>query len=414
MEEISSLMTEQTFAINTVWVALCAALIFFMEAGFALLEAGFIRAKNTMSIIAKVIIDITFGGIGFFIVGFGIAYGASNGWFAFDIGISTNDLGLGLTVSNKLFWFIQLGFAIAAISIVSGALAERMKLWVYAILVFVFCAVLYPLVANWVWNPNGWLALRGFNDFAGSAAVHAMGGFAALAAAIVLGPRLGKYNEDGSSNTIPGHNLPLAAVGAFILWFGWFGFNPGSSLGAVGNWELIGTVVVNTFLASAAGGIATMVYTYFAYKKIDITMVINGILAGLVSITAGCNVVGPGSAILIGLIAGVLVDVAVLFFDRLKVDDPVGAVAVHGINGLFGTIAVGFFAQEDGLFFGGGTSLLITQIIGVLSIALFSFCLTYVIMSLLKITVGIRVSKEEEKAGIDAVSFGVKSYTSNE
>lgn len=414
MEEISSLMTEQTFAINTVWVALCAALIFFMEAGFALLEAGFIRAKNTMSIIAKVIIDITFGGIGFFIVGFGIAYGASNGWFAFDIGISTNDLGLGLTVSNKLFWFIQLGFAIAAISIVSGALAERMKLWAYAILVFVFCAVLYPLVANWVWNPNGWLALRGFNDFAGSAAVHAMGGFAALAAAIVLGPRLGKYNEDGSSNTIPGHNLPLAAVGAFILWFGWFGFNPGSSLGAVGNWELIGTVVVNTFLASAAGGIATMVYTYFAYKKIDITMVINGILAGLVSITAGCNVVGPGSAILIGLIAGVLVDVAVLFFDRLKVDDPVGAVAVHGINGLFGTIAVGFFAQEDGLFFGGGTSLLITQIIGVLSIALFSFCLTYVIMSLLKITVGIRVSKEEEKAGIDAVSFGVKSYTSNE
>ncbi len=414
MEEISSLLTEQTFAINTVWVALCAALIFFMEAGFALLEAGFIRSKNTMSIIAKVIIDIIFGGIAFFIVGFGIAYGASNGWFAFDMGISSSDLGLGLTVSNKLFWFIQLGFAVAAISIVSGALAERMKLWAYAILVFVFCALLYPLVANWVWNPNGWLALRGFNDFAGSAAVHAMGGFAALAAALVLGPRLGKYNEDGSSNTIPGHNLPLAAVGAFILWFGWFGFNPGSSLGAVGNWELIGSVVVNTFLASAAGGIATMVYTYFNYKKIDITMVINGILAGLVSITAGCNVVGPGSAIVIGLIAGVLVDVAVLFFDRLKVDDPVGAVAVHGVNGLFGTVAVGFFAQEGGLLFGGGTSLLFTQIIGVLSIALFSFCLTYLIMKLLKMTVGIRVSKEEEKAGIDAVSFGVKSYTSNE
>jgi Amt family ammonium transporter len=385
-----------------------------MEAGFALLEAGFIRAKNTMSIIAKVIIDITFGGIGFFIVGFGIAYGTSNGWFAFNIGISTNDLGLGLTVSNKLFWFIQLGFAIAAISIVSGALAERMKLWAYAILVFVFCAVLYPLVANWVWNPNGWLALRGFNDFAGSAAVHAMGGFAALAAAIVLGPRLGKYNEDGSSNTIPGHNLPLAAVGAFILWFGWFGFNPGSSLGAVGNWELIGSVVVNTFLASAAGGIATMVYTYITYKQIDITMVINGILAGLVSITAGCNAVGPGAAILIGLIAGVLVDVAVLFFDRLKVDDPVGAIAVHGINGLFGTIAVGFFATEGGLFFGGGASLLITQIIGVLSIAVFSFCSTYIVIKLLKMTIGIRVSKEEEKAGIDAVSFGVKSYTSNE
>ena len=414
MEEFSLALKDQIFAINTVWVALCAALIFFMEAGFALLEAGFVRSKNTMSIIAKVIIDITFGGIAFFIVGFGVAYGNSNGWFAFDIGIAMDDLGLDLTVSNKLFWFIQLGFAIAAISIVSGALAERMKLWAYAVLVFVFCAILYPLVANWVWNPNGWLALRGFNDFAGSAAVHAMGGFSALAAAIVLGPRLGKYNEDGSSNTIPGHNLPLAAIGAFILWFGWFGFNPGSSLGAVGNWELIGDVVVNTFLASAAGGIATMIYTFFAYVKIDITMVINGILAGLVSITAGCNLVSPLSAIIIGLIAGVLVDIAVLFFDRLKVDDPVGAIAVHGINGLFGTVAVGLFAKEKGLFFGGGTSLLLTQIIGVLVIALFSFCLTYLIMKILKITIGIRITKEEEKKGIDAVSFGVNSYTSNE
>ena len=296
-----------------------------------------------MSIIAKVIIDITFGGLAFFVVGFGIAYGHSNGWFAFDLGISEEDLGLGLSVSNQLFWFIQLGFAIAAISIVSGAIAERMKLWAYAAFVVVFCALLYPMVANWVWNPNGWLAQRGFNDFAGSAAVHAMGGFAALAAAIVLGPRLGKYNSDGSINTIEGHNLPLAAVGAFILWFGWFGFNPGSSLGAVGNWELIGSVIVNTFLASAAGGISTMIYTQFAYGKIDITMVINGVLAGLVSITAGCNVVNPVSAILIGLVAGVLVDVAVLIIDKQKIDDPVGAVAVHGINGLFGTIAVGLF-----------------------------------------------------------------------
>lgn len=358
MEEYTQLFNEQVFAINTVWVALCAALIFFMEAGFALLEAGFVRAKNAMSIIAKVIIDVTFGGIAFFGVGFGIAYGVSNGWFALDFGIMDRDLGLGLTVSNQLFWFIQLGFAIAAISIVSGALAERMKLWAYAIMVVFFCGIMYPLVANWVWNPNGWLAVRGFNDFAGSAAVHAMGGFSALAAAIVLGPRIGKYSKEGNSNTIPGHNLPLASVGAFILWFGWFGFNPGSSLGAVGNWELIGAVVVNTFLASAAGGIATMFYTYFSYGKIDITMVINGILAGLVSITAGCNVVGPISAIFIGLIAGILVDLAVLFFDKIKVDDPVGAVAVHGVNGLFGTVAVGFFAAEGGLLFGGGCGLI--------------------------------------------------------
>ena len=410
MEGYTELINEQNFAINTVWVALCAALIFFIEAGFALLEAGFVRSKNAMSIIAKVIIDITFGGIAFFIVGFGIAYGSSNGWFALDFGIMNQDLGLGLTVSNNLFWFIQLGFAIAAISIVSGALAERMKLFPYAILVVFFCAILYPLVANWVWNPNGWLAVRGFNDFAGSAAVHAMGGFAALAAAIVLGPRIGKYSKDGKSNTIPGHNLPLASVGAFILWFGWFGFNPGSSLGAVGNWELIGSVVVNTFLASASGGIATMIYTYFTYTKIDITMVINGVLAGLVSITAGCNVVGPVSAIIIGAIAGILVDVAVVFFDKIKVDDPVGAIAVHGVNGLFGTLAVGLFAIEGGLFYGGGASLLLTQILGVSAIALFSFTLTFIIIKLLKMSIGIRISNEDEEAGIDASSVGVQSY----
>ncbi len=410
MENYTELLNEHVYAINTVWVALCAALIFFMEAGFALLEAGFIRAKNAMSIIAKVIIDITFGGIAFFALGFGVAYGVSNGWFASGFGIMDEDLGLGLTVSNQLFWFIQLGFAIAAISIVSGALAERMKLWSYAIMVVFFCGIMYPLVANWVWNPNGWLAVRGFNDFAGSAAVHAMGGFSALAAAIVLGPRVGKYSKEGNSNTIPGHNLPLASIGAFILWFGWFGFNPGSTLGAVGNWELIGDVVVNTFLASAAGGIATMFYTYFSYGKIDITMVINGILAGLVSITAGCNVVGPLSAIFIGLIAGVLVDVAVLFFDKIKVDDPVGAVAVHGVNGLFGTIAVGLFAIEGGLFFGGGADLLITQFIGVFTIALFSFSFTIILMKVLKSAIGIRISNEEEEAGIDSVSFGVKSY----
>ena len=410
MEDLNDLLNENIFAINTVWVALCAALIFFMEAGFALLEAGFIRAKNAMSIIAKVIIDITFGGIAFFTLGFGIAYGISNGWIAFDFGITERDLGLGLTVSNQLFWFIQLGFAIAAISIVSGALAERMKLWSYAFLVVCFCGFIYPLVANWVWNPQGWLALRGFNDFAGSAAVHAMGGFSALAAAMVLGPRIGKYSKEGTSNTIPGHNLPLASIGAFILWFGWFGFNPGSTLGAVGNWELIGSVVVNTFLASASGGIATMFYTYYSYGKIDITMVINGVLAGLVSITAGCNVVNPFSAIIIGLIAGVLVDIAVLFFDKVKIDDPVGAIAVHGINGLFGTIAVGLFANEGGLFFSGMTDLLITQIIGVVTIAVFSFIITFILMKLMKITVGIRITSQEEEEGIDSVSFGVKSY----
>ncbi|WP_406684087.1 ammonium transporter [Seonamhaeicola sp. MEBiC1930] len=417
MEGVATVALEQTeliSAIDTVWVSICAAIIFLMEGGFALLEAGFVRAKNAMSIIAKVIIDITFGGLAFYAVGFGIAYGASNGWFAFDTGITNGDLGLGLTVSNKLFWFIQLGFAIAAISIVSGAVAERMKVWSYALYVILFCAIMYPLAANWVWNPNGWLATRGFNDFAGSAAVHAMGGFAALAAAIVLGPRIGKYDQNGKPVAIPGHNLPLAAVGGFILWFGWFGFNPGSTLGAVGNWELIGSIATNTFLASAAGGLSTLIYTYLKYGQIDITMTINGVLAGLVAITAGCNIVEPISAIIIGLVAGILVDVAVIYIDKIKIDDPVGAIAVHGINGLFGTIAVGLFAIEEGLFFGGGSDLLITQITGVLAIGIFSFVLTYIIMTIMKKTFGIRVNKIEERAGIDAVSFGVESYTTFE
>ena len=417
MSVLSTITVEQPQLINaidTIWVAICGAIIFFMEGGFALLEAGFVRSKNAMSIIAKVIIDITFGGIAFYAIGFGIAYGNSNGWFAFDTGITTKDLGLGLTVSNKLFWFIQLGFAIAAISIVSGAVAERMKIWSYAIYVFIFCAVMYPLVANWVWNPNGWLALRGFNDFAGSAAVHAMGGFSALAAAIVLGPRIGKYRKNGDVNAIPGHNLPLAAIGAFILWFGWFGFNPGSTLGAVGNWELIGTVATNTFLASAAGGISTMFYTYFRYGQIDITMTINGVLAGLVAITAGCNVVGPNAAIIIGLIAGVLVDIAVLYIDKLKIDDPVGAIAVHGVNGLFGALAVGLFATDGGLFFGGGADMLATQALGVFVIGAFGFVFTFIVMKIMQKTFGIRISKVEESAGIDAVSFGVEAYSTFE
>ena len=344
MNETTTLAAQQvelTHAIDTVWVAICAALIFQMEGGFALLEAGFVRSKNAVSIIAKVMIDILFGGVAFYLVGFGIAYGKSNGYWAFDFGITKDDLGLGLTISNSLFWFIQMGFAVAAISIVSGGVAERMKMWSYAVFVTIFCAFMYPLAAHWVWNPNGWLAVQGFNDFAGSAAVHAMGGFAALAGAIVLGPRLGKYNEDGSINAIPGHNLTLSAVGAFMLWFGWFGFNPGSTLGAVGKWELIGSVATNTFLASAAGGISTICYTFLRYKKVDITMVINGVLAGLVAITAGCNVVSPNSALIIGLVAGTLVDMAVVIIDNFKIDDPVGAIAVHGINGFFGTIAVG-------------------------------------------------------------------------
>jgi Amt family ammonium transporter len=417
MNESLSLANQQaelTHAIDTVWVALCAALIFQMEGGFALLEAGFVRSKNAVSIIAKVMIDIMFGGIAFYLLGFGIAYGESNGWFAFETGIMSNDLGLGLTISNSLFWFIQMGFAIAAISIVSGGVAERMKMWSYAVYVVIFCAFMYPLAVNWVWNPNGWLAQRGFNDFAGSAAVHAMGGFAALAGAIVLGPRIGKYNEDGTINAIPGHNLTLSAVGAFILWFGWFGFNPGSTLAAVGKWDLIGQVATNTFLASAMGGIATIFYTFLRYRKVDITMVINGVLAGLVAVTAGCNVVSPNSALLIGFVAGTIVDMAVVLVDRMKIDDPVGAIAVHGVNGFFGTIAVGLFSQKNGLFTTGQSDQFITQLLGVSVISICSFVVTFVVFHILKRTIGIRISHKAESAGIDAVEFGVEAYTTFE
>lgn len=399
-------------AINTVWVAICAALIFQMEGGFALLEAGFIRGKNAVSIIAKVIMDIIFGGLAFYAIGFGIAYGKSNGWFGVGFGIV--DSGLDLTIPDTLFWFLQFGFAVAAVSIVSGAVTERIKTWAYATFVVIFVAFVYPLSAGWVWNANGWLAKLGFNDFAGSAAVHAVGGWAACAGAIVLGPRIGKYNKDGSSNAIPGHNLPMASIGAFILWFGWFGFNPGSSLAAVGNWELIGRVIVNTFLASAAGGVATMFYTALRYKKIDISMTINGVLAGLVAVTAGCNVVTPIFAIIIGLIAGVLVDIAVAVIDNLKIDDPVGAVAVHGVNGLWGTFAVGLFAVEKGLLVSGQTGFFFVQLIGGLSCAVFSFVISYLIFITMKKTVGLRVSKNEELAGVDLVTYGVEAYSTFE
>ncbi|MCP9770205.1 ammonium transporter [Lacihabitans sp. LS3-19] len=417
MDEIKELAANQqelVHAIDSVWVALCAALIFQMEGGFALLEAGFIRSKNSMSIIAKVMIDIMIGGLAFYAFGFAVAYGASNGYFAFGTGILSGDLGLNLTISNSLFWFLQLGFAIASISIVSGGIAERMKMWSYAVFVVIFCIIIYPVAANWVWNPNGWLAKLGFNDFAGSSAVHAVGGFAALAGAILVGPRMGKYNADGSANAIPGHNLTLASVGAFLLWFGWFGFNPGSTLAAVGKWELIGKVAVNTFLASAAGGVSTMAYTLIRYKKVDITMVINGVLAGLVAITAGCNLVGPNSAIVIGFFAGVFVDICVVLIDKLKIDDPVGAIAVHGVNGFFGTIAVGVFAEEKGLLFSGDMSFLGIQTLGVVVISLFSFLTTYAIFFIMKKTIGIRIHRHEELVGIDAVEFGVEAYTTFE
>lgn len=404
-------ITQLISAIDTVWVAFAAALIFLMEGGFALLESGFVRRKNAVSVVAKVMVDIIFGGLAFYIVGYGIMQGAGNGWFGFGLGLI--DPSIKITVPKTLFWFIQMGFAVAAISIVSGAVLERMKIWAYALFVFLFTAIIYPLGAHWIWNAGGWLAKMGFNDFAGSAAVHAAGGAAACAAAIVIGPRLGKYEKNGKANVFPGHNLTLAATGTFILWFGWFGFNPGSTLAAVGNWNLIGQVTMNTFLASAAGGVATLVYTQLRYGKIDISMVMNGTLAGLVAITAGCNVVSPLSAIAIGLVAGVIVDVGVVAVDKMKVDDPVGAVAVHGVNGIWGTMAVGLFAAKDGLFTTGKAGLFGVQTLGAFAVAIFSFVVTFIIFTILKKTIGIRVTADEELRGIDLSEYGTEAYSSD-
>ena len=410
MNETASLAAQQvelTHAIDSVWVALCAALIFQMEGGFALLEAGFVRSKNAVSIIAKVMIDIMFGGIAFYVVGFGIAYGKSNGWWAFDLGISDGDLGLGLTVSNRLFWFIQMGFAVAAISIVSGGVAERMKMWSYAVYVTIFCAIMYPLAANWVWNPNGWLALRGFNDFAGSAAVHAMGGFAALAGAIVLGPRLGKYNEDGSINAIPGHNLTLSAVGAFILWFGWFGFNAGSAVASNGT---AGLALLNTIGATVAAVLAWLLVEKIRDGHATSLGSASGVVAGLVAITPACAAVDARGALIIGFVAGALCALSVGLKFRFGFDDSLDVVAVHLVGGIVGTILIGFVGVEVGLFNGGGTEQLVKQVIGVVAVLAYSFIVSFLIAKIIDKTIGFRISRDEEISGIDLAIHAERGY----
>ncbi|MBC9784784.1 ammonium transporter [Heliobacterium chlorum] len=404
-------LNQLAMGIDTVWVLVAAALVFFMEAGFAALEAGFIRAKNSINIIMKVFMDCTVGMLGYWAVGFGVMYGLDKAGI---IGISDFFLQgeaahLGLKIPLYAYWLFQAAFAVAVATIVSGAVAERMKFAPYIVFSFLATAIIYPMAGHWVWNPEGWLAKMGMVDFAGSAAVHAVGGWASLAAIIVLGPRTGKFNADGTPNVIPGHNLPLAAMGAFMLWFGWFGFNPGSSLSGLD--MNIARIAVTTNLAAAAGGTIGAIYTTLKWGKPDPSMVINGCLAGLVAITAGCASVSPVSAVIIGAIAGVLVVEAVGWVDHLRADDPVGAVAVHGFCGTFGVLAVGFFHSEKGLLNGGGWGLLGTQALGVLSVSLFAFIATYIVFSALKATVGIRVTVEEELDGMDLAEHGIAAYS---
>jgi ammonium transporter, Amt family len=397
--------------LDTVWVLIAAALVWFMEAGFAALEAGFIRSKNSINIIMKVFMDCTVGLIGYWAVGFALMYGADHAGLFGTSGFFFDGVGLtpaGSRVAPYAFWLFQAAFAVAVATIVSGAVAERMKFGPYIIFSFFATALIYPVAGHWVWGPGGWLGKLGMLDFAGSSVVHAAGGWASLAAVMVLGPRIGKYHKDGSITVIPGHNIPLAALGAFMLWVGWFGFNPGSALSGLDS--NIARIAVTTNLAAAAGGTMGTIFTIWKYGKPDPSMIINGALAGLVAITAGTAFVGPASALIIGSIAGVLVVLGVEFFDKIKADDPVGAIAVHGVCGSFGTLAVGLFAEKGGLLYGGGTKLLMVQALGLVVVSLWAYTVTFITFMVLKKTVGIRVSAEEEMEGMDLSEHGVGAY----
>lgn len=405
---------------NIMWTLIASILVMFMQAGFAMVETGLTRAKNSGNILMKNMFDFAAGCPIFFLLGFGLMMGADqSGFFGWsNFGLSefspANDEGMwGFT-----YWFFQCVFAATATTIVSGAIAERTKFVAYLVISVVITGFIYPISGHWIWG-GGWLAKLAtpMIDFAGSTVVHSVGGWISLAGALLIGPRIGKYTPDGKSRAIPGHNLPLVALGVFILWFGWFGFNPGSTTAAQSN---IALIAVTTNLAACMGGVVAMIVTWLRYGKPDVSMSLNGVLAGLVAITAGCANVSPASSIIIGALAGVVVVYAVDFLDKvLKIDDPVGAISVHGVCGALGTICVGLFASPDyggatataGLFNGGGTALLVTQLIGVGSVFIWAFGTGLVLFFLLKLTIGLRVPAEEEVKGLDITEHGQEAYS---
>lgn len=396
--------------INIVWTCIAAFLVFFMQAGFAMVETGFTRAKNAVNILMKNLMDFSIGSIAFFLVGFGLMFGQTNGFFGTTLfGLSGVEPGGDW---NWTFLIFQTVFAATAATIVSGAMAERTKFTGYLAYSFFITLFIYPIFGSWAWggllDGGGWLEKLGFLDFAGSTVVHSVGGWLALAGAIVLGPRVGKYGPDGKPKAILGHNLPLAALGVFILWFGWFGFNPGSTTTGDGS---IGYIAVTTNLSAAAGAIVAMATAWVLLKKPDVSMTLNGALAGLVAITAPCDGVSPIGAILIGSVGGVLVVLSVLFIDHvLKVDDPVGAVSVHGVCGAWGTLSAGLFNLESGLFYGGGLGQLGVQALGMVAAFAWAFGLGLGLFYLIKVTIGLRVSEEEEQKGLDLGEHGMEAY----
>lgn len=395
---------------DTIWVLIGAFLVFSMQPGFAMVETGFTRAKNAANIVMKNVMDMCLGSIVFWILGFGLMFGTSIGGF-----VGTPDFFVsgdyGAAYPSSAYFIFQTMFCATAATIVSGAMAERTNFLVYCIYSLIISALVYPISGHWIWG-GGWLSQMGFHDFAGSAAVHMVGGVAALIGARMIGPRIGKYNEDGTVNAIPGHSIPLGALGVFLLWFGWFGFNGASTVCATGDEALIamGDIFITTNMAAAAGATATMIYTWVRYGKPDVSMTLNGVLAGLVAITAGCDVVSPVGALVIGLLAGVLVVAAVEFFDqKLKIDDPVGAISVHGVCGAFGTIMTGFFSTKDGLLYGAGADFLKIQLLGVVCVAVYVAVVMTVIFGLLDKLIGLRVSEAEEIKGLDMEEHGLLS-----
>jgi Amt family ammonium transporter len=414
---------ETKVALDTVWVLVAAFLVFFMNAGFALVESGLCRAKNAVNILAKNFIVFGASSVAFWAIGFALMFGdgsdyvGTSGWalHGADNSPATGEAYRG--VFSALSWtgvplfakfFFQLVFAGTAATIVSGAVAERIKFVSFVLFSFILVALIYPIGGHWAWG-GGWLSKLGFGDFAGSTVVHSIGGWAALAGVIVLGPRLGKYLPDGTVKPILAHNMTSATLGALILWLGWFGFNPGSTMAA--DPAAISLIALNTNMAAAAGCLTATAAAWLLLGKPDLSMILNGTLAGLVAITAACNVVTPGSSLVIGGVAGVLVVYAVLFFDRVKLDDPVGALSVHLVNGVFGTLCVGLFATEGGLFMGGGFAKTLTQMIGIGAIGAMTFALSLGAWMLLKVTMGIRVSAEEEIEGLDVGEHGMEAYS---
>lgn len=400
-------------SINTIWLLLATVLVMFMQPGFALVESGFTRAKNTANILMKNLIDFSSGALFYWLIGYSIMYGAGNAFigdfslFAF----SPESDGYTAGYSDYADLMFQTVFAATAATIVSGAMAERTKFSAYLIFTVVITLIIYPVSGHWTWG-GGWLDQLGFVDFAGSTIVHSVGAWIGLAGAMILGPRLGKYGKDGKAKAIPGHNIGFGALGVFILWFGWFGFNAGSELAATGeSTSAIAKIALTTNLSAAAGAITAMFVSWMRYKRPTLSLSLNGALAGLVAITAGTAAVTPLGAVIIGAIAGVVLVLSVEFIDqKLKVDDPVGAISVHGVCGALGTLLVGVFATDGGLLYGGGLNLLGIQAIGVFAIGAWAFVTGLILFGILKASNGLRVEKKVEEEGLDIYEHGESAY----